>query len=159
MLDWMWRRGWDEEYGGLFYFRDLRGLPVQDYWHDMKFWWPQCEAIIATQLAWTLTGDLYDVAIAAAAATDRRTAKEAPIAAGRGPLVLLARITGTLESPTYAADLEVGPGMVQARADLAPVENLRLRAHLGLEGAAFSCLGFEGFELGGRWKRGRLARR
>ena len=77
----------------------------------------------------TLTGDLYDVAVAAAAAADT-TSKEAPIAAGRGPLVLLARITGTLESPTYTADLEVGPGMVQARSDLAPVENLRLRAHV-----------------------------
>jgi N-acylglucosamine 2-epimerase len=57
VLDWMWERGWDEECGGLFYFRDLRGLPVQDYWHDMKFWWPHCEALIATLLAWTLTGD------------------------------------------------------------------------------------------------------
>lgn len=57
ILDWMWKRGWDEEHGGLFYFRDLRGLPVQEYWHDMKFWWPHCEAIIATLLAWKLTGD------------------------------------------------------------------------------------------------------
>jgi N-acylglucosamine 2-epimerase len=57
MLDWMWARGWDAEYGGLFYFRDLKGLPVQEYWHDMKFWWPHCEAIIATLLAWRLTGE------------------------------------------------------------------------------------------------------
>jgi N-acylglucosamine 2-epimerase len=57
MLDWMWERGWDREFGGLFYFRDLRGLPVQEYWHDMKFWWPHCEAIIATLLAWQLTSD------------------------------------------------------------------------------------------------------
>ena len=57
ILDWMWKRGWDEEFGGIFYFRDLRGLPVQEYWHDMKFWWPHCEAIIATLLAWKLTGD------------------------------------------------------------------------------------------------------
>lgn len=57
ILDWMWKRGWDEEYGGLFYFRDLRGLPIQEYWHDMKFWWPHCEAIIATLLAWTITGN------------------------------------------------------------------------------------------------------
>lgn len=56
MLDWMWARGWDEEHGGLFYFRDLHGKPVQEYWHDMKFWWPHCEAIIATLLAWRLTG-------------------------------------------------------------------------------------------------------
>lgn len=57
MLDWMWHRGWDEEYGGLLYFVDVKGLPVQEYWHDMKFWWPHNEAIIATLLAWTLTGD------------------------------------------------------------------------------------------------------
>jgi len=57
MLDWMWERGWDEEYGGILYFRDLKGLPVQEYWHDMKFWWPHCEAIIATLLAYHLTGD------------------------------------------------------------------------------------------------------
>ncbi len=57
ILDWMWQRGWDQEFGGIFYFRDLHDLPVQDYWHDMKFWWPHCEAIIATLLAWTLTGD------------------------------------------------------------------------------------------------------
>ena len=53
----MWRRGWDAEQGGLFYFRDLKGLPVQEYWHDMKFWWPHNEATIATLLAWQLTGD------------------------------------------------------------------------------------------------------
>ncbi len=57
ILDWMWERGWDSEFGGLFYFRDLKGLPVQEYWHDMKFWWPHNEAIIATLLAWTLTGE------------------------------------------------------------------------------------------------------
>ena len=57
ILDWMWARGWDNEYGGLFYFRDVHGKPVQEYWHDMKFWWPHNEAIIATLLAWLLTGD------------------------------------------------------------------------------------------------------
>lgn len=57
MLDWMWERGWDREYGGLLYFVDVTGLPVQEYWHDMKFWWPQNEGIIATLLAWILTGD------------------------------------------------------------------------------------------------------
>lgn len=57
ILDWMWRWGWDEEYGGIIYFRDVKGLPVQEYWHDMKFWWPQNEAIIATLLAFQMTGD------------------------------------------------------------------------------------------------------
>lgn len=57
MLDWMWDRGWDPDFGGLFYFRDLDGRPVQEYWHDMKFWWPHCETIIATMLAHHLTGN------------------------------------------------------------------------------------------------------
>ncbi len=57
ILDWMWEIGWDKEYGGILYFRDVKGLPVQEYWHDMKFWWPQNEAIIATLLAYQLTGD------------------------------------------------------------------------------------------------------
>jgi N-acylglucosamine 2-epimerase len=57
IFDWMWARGWDEECGGIFYLRDVFGKPVQEYWHDMKFWWPHNEAIIATLLAWKLTGD------------------------------------------------------------------------------------------------------
>jgi N-acylglucosamine 2-epimerase len=56
MLDWMWRRGWDAQYGGMFYFRDLYDKPVQEYWHDMKFWWPHNETIIATLLAYVVTG-------------------------------------------------------------------------------------------------------
>jgi N-acylglucosamine 2-epimerase len=56
MLDWMWQRGWDQQEGGILYFTDVRGLPVQEYWHDMKFWWPQNEAIIATLLAYQATG-------------------------------------------------------------------------------------------------------
>lgn len=56
MLDWMWERGWDKEYGGLLYFVDVKGLPVQEYWHDMKFWWPHNEVIIATLLAHFMSG-------------------------------------------------------------------------------------------------------
>lgn len=57
MLDWMWERGRDPVHGGLFYFTDLYGKPVQEYWHFMKFWWPHNEAIIATLLAYVMTGD------------------------------------------------------------------------------------------------------
>ncbi len=57
MLDWMWARGWDREHGGMLYFVDVKGLPVQEYWHDMKFWWPHNETIIATLLAHQLTGN------------------------------------------------------------------------------------------------------
>lgn len=55
MLDYMWERGWDQEHGGLFYYRDVFNKPVQEYWQDMKFWWPHNEAIIATLLAYLLT--------------------------------------------------------------------------------------------------------
>lgn len=57
ILDWMYERGWDREHGGLLYFVDLNGLPVQEYWHDMKFWWPHNELINASLLASVLTGE------------------------------------------------------------------------------------------------------
>jgi N-acylglucosamine 2-epimerase len=57
MLDYMWERGWDREHGGILYFADVYGNPVQEYWHDMKFWWPHNEAITATLLAYIMTGD------------------------------------------------------------------------------------------------------
>lgn len=57
ILEWSWKWGWDKEYGGIINFRDCRGLPVQDYSQDMKFWWPQTEAIIATLYAYEATKD------------------------------------------------------------------------------------------------------
>jgi outer membrane protein assembly factor BamA/autotransporter translocation and assembly factor TamB len=79
----------------------------------------------------TVRGDLSDVAAAVAvAASATGASSQVPVVAGSGPLVLLARITGSVRSPSYAADLEVGPGMVQARADLAPVENFQVTARL-----------------------------
>lgn len=57
ILDGMWARGWDREHGGVLYNVDVKGLPVLEYWHHMKFWWPHNETVIATLLAWTLTGE------------------------------------------------------------------------------------------------------
>lgn len=57
MLDYMWERGWDKEQGGILYFRDVYNKPVQEYWQDMKFWWPHNEVIIATLLAYLITGN------------------------------------------------------------------------------------------------------
>lgn len=57
ILDWSWEWGWDKEHGGIINFRDCRHLPCQDYSQDMKFWWPQTEAIIATLYAYQATGD------------------------------------------------------------------------------------------------------
>jgi N-acylglucosamine 2-epimerase len=58
MLEYSWERGWDCEYGGLFYFRDLYQRPVSEYWQDMKFWWPHNEAVIACLRAYQLTADV-----------------------------------------------------------------------------------------------------
>ena len=57
ILDWSWEWGWDKQYGGIINFRDCRNLPPQDYSQDMKFWWPQTEAIIATLYAYEATND------------------------------------------------------------------------------------------------------
>ena len=57
MIDWAYVRGWDPEFGGLLYYRDVYDRPVQEYWHNMKFWWPHDEALIATTLAYVLTQD------------------------------------------------------------------------------------------------------
>ena len=57
ILDWSWEWGWDKQYGGIINFRDCRNLPPQDYSQDMKFWWPQTEAIIATLYAYEATKD------------------------------------------------------------------------------------------------------
>lgn len=57
ILDWMWAWGWDQEFGGITYFKDVKGFPPQEYWHDMKFWWPHNEAIIATLMAYRMTRD------------------------------------------------------------------------------------------------------
>ncbi len=57
ILDWSWKWGWDETYGGIVNFKDCKNNPSQEYSHDMKFWWPQTEAIIATLYAYEATGD------------------------------------------------------------------------------------------------------
>ncbi|EAX95288.1 renin binding protein, putative [Trichomonas vaginalis G3] len=57
ILDWSWKWGWDEQYGGIINFRDCKNFPCQDYAQDMKFWWPQTEAIIATLYAYYVTKD------------------------------------------------------------------------------------------------------
>ena len=57
ILDWSWEWGWDKEFGGIINFKDCKNYPPQDYSQDMKFWWPQTEAIIATLYAYKLPGD------------------------------------------------------------------------------------------------------
>lgn len=57
IYDCMWQRGWDTEHGGILYFTDVYHKPIQEYWHDMKFWWPQNEALLAALAAWRFGGD------------------------------------------------------------------------------------------------------
>ena len=72
----------------------------------------------------TLTGDVAEVAraVAATGLTD------VPVQGGTGPVALLARVNGSLESPAVAADLELGPGSITLQ-DLPPVSAVVLRAH------------------------------
>ncbi len=57
ILDWSLARGWDTEYGGLYYFLDAQGRPPMQLEWNMKLWWPITEAMYATLLAWDMTGD------------------------------------------------------------------------------------------------------
>ena len=58
VLDWMWECGWDEESGGgIIQYRDALGRSLSEYHQDMKFWWPQCEAVISSLMAYQVTGE------------------------------------------------------------------------------------------------------
>ncbi|MGB3151851.1 MAG: AGE family epimerase/isomerase [Maribacter sp.] len=39
--------GWDEQYGGIFYFMDIKGHPPQQLEHDQKLWWVHLETLVA----------------------------------------------------------------------------------------------------------------
>lgn len=49
--------GWDKQYGGIFYFLDLKGYPTQQLEWDQKLWWVHQEAILATLKGYLFTGD------------------------------------------------------------------------------------------------------
>ena len=49
--------GWDKEYGGITYFKDILGKPVEAYEHDMKLWWPHNETVIASLMLYKHTGE------------------------------------------------------------------------------------------------------
>lgn len=57
MFDWAFERGWDKEHGGILYFVDLDGRPCEQLEWDMKLWWVHNEALIASLMAYGLTGD------------------------------------------------------------------------------------------------------
>ncbi len=49
--------GWDEKYGGIFYFMDLKGHPTQELEWDQKLWWLHVETLITMIKGYQLTGD------------------------------------------------------------------------------------------------------
>ena len=49
--------GWDEQYGGIFYFKDSEGKPLQQLEWDQKLWWVHLESLVALSMAWRLTGN------------------------------------------------------------------------------------------------------
>lgn len=50
-------RGWDKEYGGIFYFLDSKGVPQQKLEWDQKLWWVHLESAIAMIKGYQLTGN------------------------------------------------------------------------------------------------------
>lgn len=50
-------RGWDKQYGGIFYFMDRCGYPPQKLEWDQKLWWVHLESAIAMIKGYQLTGN------------------------------------------------------------------------------------------------------
>lgn len=49
--------GWDKEYGGIYYFMDLKGCPPQELEWDQKLWWVHIETLISMIKGYALTDD------------------------------------------------------------------------------------------------------
>jgi N-acylglucosamine 2-epimerase len=48
---------WDTEYGGIFYFMDVKGHPPQQLEWDQKLWWVHLETLVALAKGYAFTGD------------------------------------------------------------------------------------------------------
>lgn len=60
MTRWSFDKGWDGEFGGIYYFLDARGYsPTQLEWF-MKLWWPHTEAMYAFLLNYSITESQQD---------------------------------------------------------------------------------------------------
>jgi N-acylglucosamine 2-epimerase len=49
--------GWDKEYGGIFYFQDIKKAPMQKLEWDQKLWWVHLESAICMIKGYQLTGN------------------------------------------------------------------------------------------------------
>lgn len=50
-------RGWDKEFGGIYYFLDAKAVPQQKLEWDQKLWWVHIESAIAMLKGYQLTGN------------------------------------------------------------------------------------------------------
>jgi N-acylglucosamine 2-epimerase len=50
-------KGWDDLYGGIFYFLDVKGYPPQQLEWDQKLWWVHIETLISLVKGYALTGE------------------------------------------------------------------------------------------------------
>ncbi len=48
--------GWDKEFGGIYYFLDVKGAPPDKLEWDQKLWWVHVEALVALAKGYRLTG-------------------------------------------------------------------------------------------------------
>ncbi len=49
--------GWDQEFGGIYYFLDFKGYPPQQLEWDQKLWWVHIETLISLIKGYALTGN------------------------------------------------------------------------------------------------------
>ena len=49
--------GWDKKHGGIFYFLDIKGYPLQQLEWDQKLWWVHIETLISMAKGYRLTGN------------------------------------------------------------------------------------------------------
>lgn len=49
--------GWDKEFGGIFYFMDIKNAPQQQLEWDQKLWWVHLEALVCMAKGYELTGN------------------------------------------------------------------------------------------------------
>ena len=57
IFDSAFERGWDKEYGGVLYFTDVNNRPCEQLEWDMKLWWVHNEILIASLMAYNITGN------------------------------------------------------------------------------------------------------
>lgn len=51
------KHGWDDQFGGIFYFLDIKGFPPQQLEWDQKLWWVHIETLISLIKGYELTGN------------------------------------------------------------------------------------------------------